>query len=143
MRLITWNPTAHFARSLAGLAVIAVTVAAVAPHVRAGETDEAAPRKVIKMTVENWKWVPKKITVEKGTRLVLHIRSYDATHRFDLKAYGQKVLLPQGKVTEVEFLADQVGTFKWKCGRPCGDGCPKMTGKLTVVEPQQNVGESD
>jgi heme/copper-type cytochrome/quinol oxidase subunit 2 len=81
--------------------------------------------------------------VPKGTKLVLQIRSYDATHRFDLKKpYNLKVLLPQGKTTTVEFVADTVGTFKWKCGRPCGDGCPKMTGKLTVYEPVDPTAES-
>ena len=140
MRLTLRKTTSHNARALATLAAIAVTLA-IAPHAAAGEEEQAAPRKVIKMTVENWKWVPNKVKVEKGTILVLHIRSYDATHRFDLKTFGQKVTLPQSKVTEVEFLADKVGTFKWKCGRPCGDGCPKMTGKLTVYEPEPAAGE--
>ena len=69
-----------------------------------------------------------------GTKVVLRIKGYDAPHRFDLKAYGLKVAVPQDKTTTIEFVADQPGTFKWKCGRPCGDGCAKMTGKLTVIE---------
>ena len=48
------------------------------------------------------------------------------------KPYNLKVLIPQGETTVVEFDAKHVGTFKWKCGRPCGDGCPKMRGKLIV-----------
>jgi len=49
-----------------------------------------------------------------------------------MKGYGLKIPLPQDETTVIEFLADKVGTFKWKCGRPCGNGCPKMTGKLIV-----------
>jgi heme/copper-type cytochrome/quinol oxidase subunit 2 len=127
------------ARHWTHILVFAVVSLAAGPAL-AGDTGAEAPRKVIKMTAENWKWVPDKITVTKGTVVELHIRSYDSTHRFDLKDFGQKVLLPQGEVTNVEFLADKVGTFKWKCGRPCGDGCPKMRGKLTVVEPEPDSG---
>jgi len=126
--------------SIGVVCLFAIAALAVGP-VSAGDPEEKAPRKVIKMTAENWKWNPSKITVTKGTILELHIRSYDATHRFDLKDYGLKVLLPQGDVTMVEFLADKVGTFRWKCGRPCGDGCPKMRGKLTVVEPEPEDGD--
>jgi heme/copper-type cytochrome/quinol oxidase subunit 2 len=107
----------------------------------AAEEEDDAPRKVIKMTVENFKWVPDEIAVAEGTHVVLQIRSYDATHRFDLKKpYNLKVLLPQDETTEVEFVAKHVGKFKWKCGRPCGNGCPKMTGKLTVY-PRQSADE--
>jgi heme/copper-type cytochrome/quinol oxidase subunit 2 len=131
------------AQPLAGLwigALIATTLVLGAGPALAGDAEDAAPRKFIKMTAENWKWVPDKITITKGTVLELHIRSYDSSHRFDLKDFGQKVLLPQGEVTVVEFIADKAGTFKWKCGRPCGDGCPKMRGKLTVVEPEGEDG---
>ena len=42
-------------------------------------------RETVTMTVENFKWVPNKLNVAKGTEVLLQIRSYDATHRFDLK----------------------------------------------------------
>ena len=133
----------RFAIAIGIAATLLVGAFAVAPAL-AEDEEKAAPTKTVKMTVENFKWVPNKLRVAKGTELELHIRSYDATHRFDLKKpYNLKVLLPQGDTTLVKFTASHVGTFKWKCGRPCGDGCPKMTGKLTVVEPQQNVSESD
>ena len=47
-----------------------------------------------------------------------------------------KVTLPQDQTTTVEFLVDKVGEFRWKCGRPCGNSCPKMNGKLIVTEPR-------
>ena len=112
--------------------------------VLAGDAEAEAPTKTVKMTVENFKWVPDQLRVEKGTKVVMHIRSYDATHRFDLKKpYNLKVVLPQSKTTEFEFMANHVGTFKWKCGRPCGNGCPKMTGKLTVYDPAEAADDED
>ena len=94
--------------------------------------EEERPTKVVKVFAENWKWTPKVIRVQQGTRLVLRFESVDAPHSFVLKGYGLKVPLPQDSKVEIEFIVDKAGTFRWRCGRPCGDGCPKMTGKLIV-----------
>lgn len=95
---------------------------------------EERPVKQIKMTAENWKWSPDVIRVKQGTRVVIAFDSYDASHSFELKAYKIKVPLPEGKTGQVEFVAHRSGEFSWRCGRPCGDGCAKMRGKLIVEE---------
>jgi len=95
---------------------------------------EEAPVKKVKMHARNWDWTPNEIRVKKGTRVVIDFFSEDASHAFELKAYKVKVNLPQDKRGQVEFVADKVGTFKWRCSRPCGNGCAKMTGKLIVME---------
>ena len=97
-----------------------------------GCAEEEAPEKFIKMYVEEWKWTPSEIRVEQGTRLKIEFYSYEASRRFDLKAYRIKVPLPQDKTVTYEFVADKAGEFKFRCGRPCGDGCAKLTGKLIV-----------
>jgi heme/copper-type cytochrome/quinol oxidase subunit 2 len=98
----------------------------------ANQGQEEAPLKRIKMTAENWKWSPDQIRVALGTRVRIEFQSYDASHSFVLKAYKINVPLPEGKTGEVEFVADKAGEFRWRCGRPCGNGCAKMTGKLIV-----------
>jgi heme/copper-type cytochrome/quinol oxidase subunit 2 len=120
----------------AGCGLVVSVVLALAPAVTtwAGEDPEAIPVKEFRMDVENWRWVPNTLRVTVGTKVVLRIKSYDATHRFDLKEWGLKVVLPQDETTTIEFVADKVGTFKFRCGRPCGDGCPKIRGKLIVAE---------
>jgi plastocyanin len=100
----------------------------------AGEAPAERPVKEIKMYADNWSWSPSTIRVEAGTLLRIAVDNVDATHRFDLKEYGLKVMLPQDQTTTIEFVADKPGEFRWKCGRPCGDGCAKMTGKLIVTE---------
>jgi heme/copper-type cytochrome/quinol oxidase subunit 2 len=97
-----------------------------------GCEDEEAPVKFIKMYVEEWKWTPSEIRVKQGTRLKIEFLSYEASRRFDLKAYKIKVPLPQDKVVTFEFVADKKGEFKFRCGRPCGDGCAKLVGTLIV-----------
>ncbi len=117
--------------TVARIALLALVLIASAPLLA---EDEEPKIKEIKMTVENWKWTPSTIRVEVGTTLRMEIHSYDATHRFDLKAFGLKENLREDSDTIVEFVADRVGEFKWKCGRPCGNGCPKMIGELIVTE---------
>jgi len=99
----------------------------------AAEADET-PVKKVKMYARNWEWVPNEIRVKKGTRVVIDFISEDANHGFELKGYKIKVSLPQDKRGQVEFVADKVGTFRWRCSRPCGNGCAKMTGELIVME---------
>lgn len=105
-----------------------------APQEAAAAEEEEAPVKRIKMYARNWDWTPDEIRVKKGTRVVIDFVSEDANHGFQLKAYKIKVNLPQDKRAQIEFVADKVGKFSWRCSRPCGNGCAKMTGKLIVVE---------
>jgi heme/copper-type cytochrome/quinol oxidase subunit 2 len=93
---------------------------------------EELPLKFVKLYVEEWKWTPSEIRVPVGTRIKIEALSYDSSRRFDLKAYKLKVALPQDKTVTFEFVADKPGKFRWKCGRPCGNGCAKLTGTLIV-----------
>jgi heme/copper-type cytochrome/quinol oxidase subunit 2 len=105
--------------------------------VQAQEAEGEEPErktKTVKMYADNWSWSPDLIRVKQGTRVVIRFENRDAPHSFVLKGYGIKVPLRQDAKAETEFVADKVGTFKWRCGRPCGNGCPKMTGKLVVME---------
>jgi len=121
---------------LLGLAFSAIAAQDAAPTeepaAEAETVEEERPLRRFKMTADNWAWTPNEIRVAQGTRVRIEFQSYDASHSFVLKAYGIKVALPEGKTGEVEFVADKVGKFRWKCGRPCGNGCAKMTGKLYV-----------
>jgi len=103
-----------------------------AEEAAADPADGEEPVKLIKMFAEEWKWTPNLIRVAQGTRIKIEFLSYGASRRFDLKGYNLKVRIPQGKLVSVEFVADKKGTFRWRCGRPCGNGCAKMTGKLIV-----------
>ena len=95
---------------------------------------DEAPVKKVKMYARNWNWTPDEIRVKKGTRVIIDFFSEDTNHGFEIKAYKIKVNLPQDKRGQVEFVANKVGTFRWRCSRPCGNGCAKMTGKLVVME---------
>lgn len=118
--------------------VFALGLAVAVAHAASGEGEEPAPAerpvKTIKLYVEKWKWSPDQIRVPKGTHVVLTIESFDGSRKFELKEYGLSVKLPRGETVKVEFDADRVGEFRWRCARPCGDGCAKLRGTLIVYE---------
>ena len=99
------------------------------------EAEIERPVKKIKMVAQNWKWSPNVIRVKQGTHLVIDFDSYDASHSFEIKKLKIKVPLPEGDKGHLELDVDfPPGEYKWRCGRPCGDGCAKMRGKLIVEE---------
>ena len=114
------------------LLALALVPAAAARQENGDAEPEEAPVKQIKMYAENWKWTPNVIRVPQGTKVVIDFVSRDASHSFVLKAYRIKVKLPERSETRFEFVADKAGEFRWRCGRPCGNGCAKMTGKFIV-----------
>ena len=92
------------------------------------------PVRTFQVYGDNWEFLPNVIQVKKGDHVVLKLRAYRASRSFVLKAYKIDVLMPQDEDVKVEFDADKAGTFPFKCGRPCGDGCAKLRGKLIVEE---------
>ncbi len=86
----------------------------------------------IKMEAKNFEFLPSEIKVKKGDRVKLIITSQDVTHTFTLHAFGIEEELPVGQDVEIEFLADQAGTFAFYCNVP-GHSKQGMSGKLIVT----------
>jgi heme/copper-type cytochrome/quinol oxidase subunit 2 len=79
--------------------------------------------------------IPPRITVSKGDRVVLKIKSSDVVHGFSLKDLGIFVTegIQPGKVKLVSFVADKVGEFTFSCNAICGDNHENMKGTLVVT----------
>jgi cytochrome c oxidase subunit 2 len=88
----------------------------------------------IQMTARKYKFDPDVITVKKGEVVRLIITALDRRHGFKLQEFGIDQVLLKGAPTTVEFTADKVGTFEFKCSVFCGFGHGKMKGKLVVEE---------
>ncbi len=106
---------------------------------------------VIEVTAKRYQYDPSEIHVKKGTRVQLKLRALDRTHGFLLSTYPEGsdgkgrpgLVLPtpqvswkleKGQVNVVEFIADQPGTYDFKCSVICGWHHRSMKGKL-IVEP--------
>lgn len=76
----------------------------------------------------------KEITVREGDRVVLRLISADVHHGFALPAFGiNDGVIKPGDVTEVGFVADKVGSFKFFCTIRCGPAHETLEAVLTVV----------
>lgn len=86
----------------------------------------------ISMTAKRWEFEPGTITVKKGQKVKLNIKSVDVTHGFALPDFGVSQRLEPGKEVTVEFTADKKGTFTFFCNVACGSGHSGMKGTLVV-----------
>jgi cytochrome c oxidase subunit II len=84
------------------------------------------------MTAKQWDFEPSTITVNQGDTVKLSIESVDVAHGFAISAFGVNERLEPGETTNVEFVADESGTFTFFCSVQCGAGHPNMRGQLIV-----------
>jgi cytochrome c oxidase subunit II len=106
---------------------------------------------VIEISAKKYEFSPTEIRVNKGEKVELNVHSIDEMHGVKLDVYpegskdkgtpGLAFAEPSenGKVTKgkdqvLDFTAQEVGTYDFKCAKVCGLGHDKMKGKL-MVEP--------
>jgi cytochrome c oxidase subunit II len=134
------------------IAYVTVGLLAVSFGIRAQtpDTDGKGSTRVIEVSAKKYEFDPAEIRVKKGTRIELKVHSVDETHgiRLSLTPEGSKENSPgllfdnpddNGKVEKnqdqvLDFVAQQAGTYEFKCAKVCGIHHGKMKGKLIVEE---------
>ena len=108
-----------------------------------------ANMKVIELSAKKYEFSQTEIRVPKGTRVQMKVHSVDETHGVKLDVYpeGAKQKGVPGLVFEypddngkvkkgedqvLDFVAQEPGTYDFKCAKFCGFGHDKMKGKLIV-----------
>jgi nitrous-oxide reductase len=88
------------------------------------------------MTAIRSHYVPDRIVVNKGDRVVIHLtnleRTRDATHGFALGPYNINASVEPGETVTIEFVADTPGVFPFYCSEFCSALHLEMTGYLIV-----------
>jgi heme/copper-type cytochrome/quinol oxidase subunit 2 len=75
---------------------------------------------------------PAEIKVNPGDQVTIELTSSDVVHGLYLDGYDLQISADPGQTTELTFIADQVGNFRFRCSVTCGDLHPFMIGKLHV-----------
>jgi cytochrome c oxidase subunit 2 len=88
--------------------------------------------KEIKITAEQFEFAPNRITVEKGDRVKITIKSPDVAHGFAISGYNINEYIPGGEEVTVEFVANSVGNYQIFCSVQCGYGHGEMRGTFVV-----------
>lgn len=92
------------------------------------------PPRTIEVIASRFKFEPETLLVMQGDRVRLTLRSTDTEHGFAIKRLNVKVALPKtGDPVTVEFVADQPGTYEFKCSEYCGSGHGRMKGQIVVT----------
>jgi cytochrome c oxidase subunit 2 len=117
------------------IVVVALVTVLISLKAPAQDAQPASPAvHEIQMTCKKYEFSPDPIHVKKGEKVRLVITFTDRDHGIELDAFHVKQKLKKGEPTPVEFVADQAGTFTFKCSVACGLGHRGMKGTLVVEE---------
>jgi plastocyanin len=75
---------------------------------------------------------PAVIQVNQGDRVILELESVDVTHGVYIDGYELEAASEPGQKARLDFVADRVGKFKYRCSLACGPLHPFMIGELVV-----------
>jgi cytochrome c oxidase subunit 2 len=98
----------------------------------------AEPTKEVAVIARQYEYLPGVIDVVKGQPLRLYLTSLDFMHGLFIEKFQIIQRIDKGKLTVVDFVPDQAGTFDFKCSVVCGSGHKEMIGKLVVHEPMMD-----
>lgn len=115
---------------------IAVVLAGCAPQSSTQGESFAATGEVkeFEMKAMQFFFVPAVVTVNKGDTVRLTIVSNDVTHGISIPAFGVNARVAPGDSVPIEFVADKVGMFQFRCSVFCGSGHGNMLGAVEVLE---------
>ena len=86
----------------------------------------------VTMTASQFAFDPPVLRVNRGDRIRLTLQAADVVHGFYLDGQNIAVRFEPGTSRQVEFVAEQVGKFRYRCSVSCGTLHPFMTGELVV-----------
>jgi heme/copper-type cytochrome/quinol oxidase subunit 2 len=79
-----------------------------------------------------FEFLPGRLEVNQGDRVVIALTAADLTHGFYLDGYGLSERVEPGLTKTIDFVAGQAGKFRYRCSVTCGPLHPFMIGDLVV-----------
>lgn len=88
--------------------------------------------RVFRIDARQFAYSPFEIHVNPGDVVIIELVSTDVVHGLYVDGYDIAVEADPGKTAILRFIADKVGSFRFRCNVTCGAMHPFMIGKLTV-----------
>ena len=98
-----------------------------APNVLSAPVD-----RLIRIDARSFEYAPGTIDVNPGDHVTLELVSHDVVHGLYIDGYDLNVTADPGQTSRLSFVADRVGSFRFRCSTTCGALHPFMIGKLNV-----------
>ena len=91
------------------------------------------PRELtFRLEASSYQYSPAVLHVNPGDRVTLEVAATDVVHGLYIDGYNLEVVADPGQTAQLSFIADQPGSFRFRCSVTCGALHPFMIGKLNV-----------
>jgi plastocyanin len=95
-------------------------------------TSTAPTVRHIALDATQFAFVPGRVEVNAGDRVIFTVTASDVVHGFYLDGYGIERRITPGIAEEIEVVVDRPGKFRIRCSVSCGAMHPFMIGELIV-----------
>ena len=79
-----------------------------------------------------FEYSPAVLSVNPGDHVTIELVSTDVVHGIFIDGYDLELSADPGQTQRMKFIADRVGSFRFRCSVTCGPLHPFMIGKLYV-----------
>lgn len=111
------------------LLVIAGLVVAFAPL----PVQSIAPQeRTFRIEARQFAYSPSELKANPGDTVTIHLISTDVVHGLYVDGYDISVQADPGQAATLTFVANKLGSYRFRCNVTCGAMHPFMIGKLTV-----------
>lgn len=92
----------------------------------------ASQKRIFRIDARQFAYSPSELRVNAGDTVIFQLVSTDVVHGLYVDGYDISVEADPGQTATLAFVADQPGSFRFRCNVTCGAMHPFMIGKLTV-----------
>ena len=92
----------------------------------------APQERTFRVEARQFAYSASELNVNRGDTVTIELVSTDVVHGLYIDGYGVAVEADPGQTTTISFVADQPGSFRFRCNVTCGAMHPFMIGKFTV-----------
>jgi cytochrome c oxidase subunit 2 len=105
---------------LIGLTILSATSAGTVAQLAKDVGTGAQSVHEIQVTLRKYEFSPGTLRVRKGEQVKLVMVAADHDHGFKLDDFNIDQKIPKGTTVVVEFTADKIGSFQFRCSSVCG-----------------------
>jgi len=92
----------------------------------------APTERIFHIDAQRFEYTPSTLTVNPGDRVTIELTATDVVHGLAIDGYDLAMTADPGQTARLTFVADQQGSFRFRCNMTCGNLHPFMLGKLKV-----------
>lgn len=95
-------------------------------------TAAAPAERTFRIHASQFAYSPAVLSVNPGDQVTIELTATDVVHGLSIDVYNLETTSDPGQTARLTFIADQAGSFRFRCTTTCGNMHPFMIGKLHV-----------